>query len=262
MKCKFINEQRSGFRVKKMCHVLNISRSTYYSWTKRSSRLRHKENEKLLEKIKKAHEMSRMTYGSPRITQELRANGIICGKNRIARLMRSHGIFAKTKRKFRITTHSNKDLPVAENLLNRRFKSDRPNRIWLSDITYIWTQEGWLYLSAVLDLYNRQVIGWSMDQRLTQDLVLKAINQALGKRKPLPGAIFHSDRGSQYAGSALRRILKQHRFLQSMSSSGNCYDNAVMESFFHTLKTEAVYFEKYRTRTEAQKSVFEYIEIF
>ncbi len=199
-------------------------------------------------RFKDAHKMSRMNYGSPRITEELRANGIICSKNRIARLMRNHGIFAKTKRKFRVTTNSNHRLAVAENLLNRCFETDSPNKVWLSDITYIWTQEGWLYLSAVLDLYNRQVIGWSMSERHTQDLVIEALQQALGRRKPILGTVFHSDRGSQYAGNAFRSILKEHQFSQSMSSAGNCYDNAVMESFFHTLKTEIVYFERYRSR--------------
>jgi transposase InsO family protein len=151
---------------------------------------------------------------------------------------------------------------VAENLINRRFKTDRPNKVWLSDITYIRTREGWLYLSAVLDLYNRQIIGWSMEDRLTQNLVLQAFQQALGRRKPDPGVVFHSDRGSQYAAQAFRSLLDQHQFLQSMSAKGNCYDNAVMESFFHTLKTEVVYFERYRTRAQARQSIFEYIEVF
>ena len=151
---------------------------------------------------------------------------------------------------------------MAENLLNRRFETDRPNKVWLSDITYIRTQEGWLYLSAVLDLYNRQIIGWSMEDSLTQNLVLQAFQQALGSRKPDPGVVFHSDRGSQYAAQAFRSILKQHQFSQSMSAKGNCYDNAVMESFFHTLKTEVVYFERYRTRAQARQSIFGYIEVF
>jgi transposase InsO family protein len=241
---------------------LDVSRSRYYAWRRRSQGFRQQENERLLEKIKEAHQMSRRTYGSPRITVELNANGTPCGKNRIARLMRLHGIFAKTKRRFRVTTHSNHNLPVAENLLNRRFETDKPNKVWLSDITYIRTQEGWLYLSTVLDLFNRQVIGWSMDDRLTQDLVLQALHQALGRRKADPGVIFHSDRGSQYAGHAFRSVLKQHQFSQSMSATGNCYDNAVMESFFHTLKTEVVYFERYRTRADARQSIFEYIEVF
>ena len=162
----------------------------------------------------------------------------------------------------RVTTHSDHKLPVAENLLNRRFEADQPNKVWLSDITYIWTQDGWLYLSAVLDLFNRQIIGWSMDERLHQDLVLQSLHQALGRRKPDPGAMFHSDCGSQYAGYAVRSVLKQHQFSQSMSAKGNCYDNAVMESFFHTLKTEVVYFEQYQTRAEARQSILNISKFF
>ena len=262
MKCRFIDDERSGFRVKKMCHILNISRSAYYAWRKRTPGLRQRENDLLLAQIKEAHEMSRRTYGSPRITEELSARGVRCGKNRIARLMQRHGIVAKTKRRFRVTTHSNHRLPVAANLLNRHFATDGPNKVWLSDITYIGTQEGWLYLSVILDLYNRQVIGWSMDERLTQELTLQALRQAVGMRRPDPGAIFHSDRGSQYAAYAFQRMLTQHHLSQSMSSTGNCYDNAVMESFFHTLKTEVVYGERYRSRAEARQSIFEYIEVF
>ncbi len=262
MKYAFIDEHRSGFRVKKMCRVLDISRSRYYAWRRRSKGVRQQEDERLLEKIKEAYAMSRRTYGSPRIAKELRENGVLCGKNRIARLMRLHGIYAKTKRRFKVTTHSNHHLPVAENLLRGQFQTDSPNKVWLSDITYIRTREGWLYLSAILDLYNRQVIGWSMDERLTQDLVIQALQQALGRRKPDSGVVFHSDRGSQYAGQAFKSVLEQHHFSQSMSAAGNCYDNAVMESFFHTLKTEVVYFERYRTRAEARQSIFEYIEVF
>jgi transposase InsO family protein len=262
MKFMFIDEHRSGFRVKKMCRILGVSRSRYYAWRRRSKGPRQLENERLLERIKEAYKLGRRTYGSLRITKELRENGMHCGKNRIARLMKLHGIYAKTKRRFKVTTHSHHNLLVAENLLNRVFETDKPNKVWLSDITYIWTQEGWLYLSAIMDLYNRQVIGWSMDERLTQELVLQALNQALGRRKPDPGVVFHSDRGSQYAGHAFRKVLDQHHFSQSMSAAGNCYDNAVMESFFHTLKTESVYFERYRTRAEARQSIFEYIEVF
>jgi putative transposase len=262
MKCAFIDEHGSGFRVKKMCRVLDVSRSRYYTWKRRSPGVRQQEDKRLLARIKEAHTMSRKTYGSPRVAKELREQGVPCGENRIARLMRLHGIFAKTKRKFKVTTHSNHHLPVAENLLNQQFETNTPNKVWLSDITYIRTQEGWLYLSAILDLYNRQVIGWSMEERLTQDLVVQALQQALGRRKPDPGIVFHSDRGSQYAGHDVRKLLAQHHFVQSMSGTGNCYDNAVMESFFHTLKTEVVYHERYRNRAEARQSIFEYIEVF
>ena len=262
MKSQFIEEHSSCFRVKKMCLALNISRSRYYVWRRHLKGLRQQENEGLLADIIEIHEKSRGTYGSPSVAEALKAKGKRHGKNRIARLMRLNGIHAKTKRTFKVTTQSRHNLPVAENLLNRQFETDQPNRVWLSDITYIRTQEGWLYLSAILDLFNREVIGWSMDESLRQELVLNALQQAIGRRKPGPGVIFHSDRGSQYAGHAFREALNQHQFLQSMSGKGNCYDNAVMESFFHTLKTEVVYFSKYRTRAEARQSIFEYIEVF
>jgi transposase InsO family protein len=179
--------------------------------------MRQKENDHLIEKIRELHRASRRTYGSHRILKDLKENNIVCGKNRIARLMRLAGICAKTKRRFRVTTHCDHKLPVAENLVNRRFTTNRPNKIWLSDITYIRTQEGWLYLSAVLDLYSRRIIGCSMGERLTKSLVLQAFQQALKWRQPSPHVVFHSDRGSQYAAEDFRSILKQHKFLQSMS---------------------------------------------
>jgi transposase InsO family protein len=262
MKYQFIDDYRSWFKVKKMCLAFNISRSRYYAWRKRVKGPRQIENELLLESIKAVHKISRWTYGSPRITKELKAQGCPHGKNRIARLMHLNSIYAKTKRKFKVTTQSRHNLPVAENLLNKPFATDRANKVWLSDITYIWTQEGWLYLSAVLDLFNREIIGWSMAESLHQSLVLNALQQAIGRRGPVSGIVFHSDRGSQYAGHAVQNLLQQHGFSQSMSSKGNCYDNAVMESFFHTLKIEVVYFEKYQTRAEARQSIFEYIEVF
>lgn len=262
MKYQFIDDHRSWFKVKKMCRTFNISRSRYYAWRKRIQGPRQLENEILIESIKAVHKTSRQTYGSPRIAKELKAQGLPHGKNRIARLMSLNGICAKTKRKFKVTTQSRHNLPVAQNLLNKPFETDQANKVWLSDITYIWTQEGWLYLSAVLDLFNREIIGWSMAETLHQSLVLNALQQAIGKRRPFSGILFHSDRGSQYAANAVRDVLKQYGFSQSMSSKGNCYDNAVMESFFHTLKTEVVYFEKYQTRSQARQSIFEYIEVF
>jgi len=192
----------------------------------------------------------------------LRANGIRCGKNRIARLMRENGIQAKTKRRFKITTDSKHNLPIAENLLDQEFTVDAPNKTWTGDITYIWTKQGWMYLAVVLDLFNREIVGWSMRKRITRDIVIAALAMAIQRKRPHKGLIFHSDRGSQYASHEFRRLLEKHSIIQSMSGKGNCYDNAVTESLFHTLKTELVYFEKYRTRAEARQSIFEYIEIF
>ena len=176
--------------------------------------------------------------------------------------MRLNGIVAKMKRRFKITTHSKHKLPVAKNLLNQTFKADYPDQIWASDITYIRTREGWLYLTCILDIYSRYIVGWSMSEYLTQDIVLHALRQALWRRNPSPGLIFHSDRGVQYAATVVKEVLKEHKITQSVSGKGNCYDNAIMETFFHSLKTEWVYFENYQTRAEARQSIFEYVEIF
>lgn len=203
-----------------------------------------------------------MTYGSPRVTEDLRANGTTCGKNRVAHLMKIHGIIGKAKKKFKATTNSKHNLPVAENLLNQNFEAEKPNTAWVSDITYVPTLEGWLYLVVILDLFSRQVVGWSMSDRLTSGFVVKALYQAIGRRRPASGCIFHSDRGIQYASTEFRGALKSFDFIQSMSRKDNCYDNAVAESFFHTLKTEYVYDYRYESRADARQSIFEYIEIF
>jgi len=246
-----------------MCQVLVVSRSGYYKWLgDNTGGTRRKENERLLLYIKEAYVRGRGTYGSPRITAELRDKGIRCGKHRIARLMRQNDIQAKTKRKFKATTPYKHDGLVADNLLQQRFSAQKANQVWVSDITFIRTREGWLYLAVILDVFNRQIIGWSMDSQLSHELLLDALNKALLQRRPEAGVIFHSDRGTQYASYAFRNLIERHGFVQSMSSSGNCYDNALMESFFHTLKTELIYFEKYQTRQEARGSIFEYIEIF
>ena len=245
-----------------MCQVLGVSRSGYYLWGKHNKSERQIENDHLLVHIRDAYSRGRGTYGSPRVTAELRANGIQCGKNRVAHLMKSNGIKAKTKRRFKATKKSRHDFLVADNLLNQRFLTDVSNKVWVSDITFIWTREGWLYLAAILDVFNRRIVGWSMDDRLSHEVLADALRKAVRQRRPEAGVLFHSDRGTQYTSYAFRDLMEQYGFVQSMSSSGNCYDNALMESFFHTLKTELVYFEKYRTRQEARGSIFEYIEVF
>jgi putative transposase len=245
-----------------MCLLLGVSRSGYYAYGRQGNGVRRKANERLLEEIKRSYRAGRGAYGSPRITTDLRERGFRCGKNRVARLMRINGIAAKTKRRFKATTNSRHCLPVAPNLLNKRFVATGPDKVWVSDITYVWTHEGWLYLATVLDLFSRRVVGWAMGERITSELVIRALNQAIWKRKPAPGLIFHSDRGGQYASDAFRIILARHGIVQSMSNKGDCYDNAVAESFFHTLKTEYVYFESFRTRMQAQSGIFEYIEAF
>jgi len=245
-----------------MCRVLGVSRSGYYKWAKHIDSDRQKSNEHLLVRIRDAYVRGRGTYGSPRVTAELKSKGIPCGKNRVAQLMKSNGIKAKTKRRFKATTKSKHDFLVADNLLNQRFSADEANKVWVSDITFIRTREGWLYLAAILDVFNRQIVGWSIDSKLSHELLADALRKALRNRKPERGVMFHSDRGTQYASYAFRDLMERYGFVQSMSSSGNCYDNALMESFFHTLKTELIYFEKYQTRRDAHGSIFEYIEIF
>ena len=262
MKYSFIKNHGSAYGVKKMCILLKISRSGYYVWKGRSSSKQALANENLLLCIKESYKKGREIYGSPRITDDLRESGIRCGHNRVARLMRISGIRAKTKRRFKVTTDSKHRLPISPNLLARNFTAQTPNTVWVADITYIWTEEGWLYLAAVLDLYSRSIVGWSMGKRLDAELTVSALRQAVKRRRPDQGLVFHSDRGVQYASAKMRVELERHGFIQSMSRKGDCWDNAVMESFFHTLKTEHTYFEKYWSRAEARTKLFDYIEIF
>jgi transposase InsO family protein len=184
------------------------------------------------------------------------------GKTKVERTMKKHGIRAKTKRKFRVTTDSKHKLPIAPNLLERNFSPANPNQSWASDITYVWTKEGWLFLAVIVDLFSRQVVGWSLDKTMTQELVSSALRQAYFRRKPGTGLIFHSDRGSQYCSKEFRQQLKQYRILQSQSRKANCWDNACVESFFHTLKTEMIYHEDFETRDQAHRAIFEWVEAF
>lgn len=262
MKYKFIIVNRKEFRVGKMCKVLNVSRSGYHNYVKRRYSRRENDEIIILEKIKEIHKNSRGLYGSPRIYQELRKRGLKINKKRVVRIMQKYGIRAKTRKKFKKTTNSNHNNPIAKDLLGQNFKSRESNKIWVSDITYIRTREGWLYLSCILDLYSRMIVGWQIDRRQTSSLVTEAIGSALAKRGKHPGLIFHSDQGSQYASEAVRDILRDSQMVQSMSRKGNCYDNAVMESFFHTLKNELVSFETFTTREEAKMKIFDYIEIY
>jgi putative transposase len=259
MKYQFMHDYRSAFRVKKMCRVLNISRSGYYEWKRRPMSIRKKRNNELMNYIRKAYALGRKTYGSPRVTRELKYQGIVCGKNRVARLMRAEGIQAKMKRRYKVTTHSRHTRPIVANLLTGKIVN-ASETVWVSDITYIKTYEGWLYLAVVLDIFSRSVVGWSMSERLTDDLTVRALLQALMRRNPHEGLIFHSDRGSQYASRRFKTILSSYRIVQSMSGKGNCYDNAHAESFFGTLKTELGY--RYASRPVARQHIFEYIEVF
>ena len=262
MKYKFIMENRKEFRLGKMCKMLEVSRSGYHNYVRRKMSQRRLENQMILERIRRIHHLSRGLYGSPKIYQELRKLGLKYNRKRIVRIMRINGIRAKTKRKYKRTTDSNHSYPVAENILGQDFTSTVLNKIWVSDITYIWTKEGWLYLCCILDLCSRKIVGWQIDITLSSSLVITALSQAITNRGENPGIIFHSDRGSQYASGEVRKYLWGHKMIQSMSRKGNCYDNAVMESFFHTLKTELVSFENFQTRDEAKMKIFDYIEIF
>jgi putative transposase len=256
-------KEHSGiFPVKKMASTLRLSRSRYYSWLTSQPNEHKRRDEELIELIKDIHQESRETYGSPRVFRDLGKQGNRCSRKRVARLMRENGIRARQKRKFKATTDSGHDYPVAPNLLNRQFVVALPNKVWVSDITYIWTMEGWLYLCIILDLCSRKAVGWTMESRITTDLTISALSMAVMQRSPEEGLLFHSDRGVQYAAELFRDRLSDYRMIQSMSRKGNCWDNACAESFFATLKTEEVFHRKYRTREEARQSIFEYIAVF
>ncbi len=245
-----------------MAETLGMSRSGYYAARKRPPSRREQENQALTAEIRVIHKQFRQVYGSPRMLSELRDRGFACSRNRVVRLMRESGIAAKTKRKFKVTTRSKHQFPVAPNLLEQNFTAERPNQVWTSDISYISTGEGWLYLAKVKDLFTKTVVGWSAGETLDRSLVIVAFQRAAQQRKLQPGLIFHSDRGVQYACGDFRELLARHGVTQSMSGKGNCYDNAPSESFFGTLKTEMVYFEHFRTRAEAKSALFDYIEVF
>jgi putative transposase len=257
-----MKDNQNIYHVNSMSEVLKISRSSYYAWLNRPMSEREKHNRYLSERIRSIYEQRKRVYGSLRITAELREEGFSCSKNRVARLMRKQGITARTKRRFRVTTNSKHNKPIAENLVEMQFKPEKRNSLWTSDITYIRTREGWLYLSVVLDLWSRSVISWRADRNMDENLVIKPLEKAISNRQPGSELILHSDRGSQYASQRLRQILKENNITQSMSSKGNCYDNAPTESFFSTLKRELIYRERYQTREEAKQSLFEYIEVF
>jgi putative transposase len=245
-----------------MCLVFSIARSGYYTWLKDQPSKQKQENALLDEKIKTIFTLHKGRYGHPRITQELREQGEILGKNRVARRMQYLGLQAQAKKKFKVTTDSNHKLPVAENLLNRDFSATSPNQKWATDISYIWTNEGWLYLAVVIDLYSRAVIGWSLQPPMKRSLICDALTMALWRRGFPRGVLCHSDRGGQCCSHDYQKMLKQYGLTCSMSRKGNCWDNAVAESFFHTLKTELIYTEKYATREVAKQSVFYYIEAY
>lgn len=262
MKFEFMKDHQDEFNIERMSQVFDVSRSGYYQFIGTKPSARSQENERLLEKIKAAHKESRETYGSPRIHAELRFHGETCSRKRVAKLMKKVGLEAKMKKRFKVTTKAYPKAKAAPNLLNQDFTANAPNRRWVADFTYVATGEGWLYVGIVLDLFSRKIVGLSMEERMTTDLVLKALEQAILHRKPQAGLVHHSDKGSQYTSQNFQSLLAFHGLISSMSSTGNCFDNAAAETFFHTLKTEHVYFECYETRAQARRSIFEYVEIF
>lgn len=262
MRYRAIQDHAGRFDIRLMCRALKVSPAGFYAWRTRPESGRTRANRRLLASIRAFHAASDRTYGSPRIHRDLREAGHRISENRVARLMQANGIRAKTVRKWRATTDSAHKLPVAANTLDRQFAVTVPNRVWAGDITYVWTAEGWLYLAVVLDLYSRAVIGWAMGPRLTAGLAADALTMALWRRKPAKGVLHHSDRGVQYAAADYQRLLADAGIACSMSRQGNCWDNAVVESFFGTLKKELIHGRRYLTREEAKQDIFEWIEVF
>jgi transposase InsO family protein len=262
VKFRFIAAEKAEYPVTLMSRILQVSTSGFYAWSKRLESARSRSDRALVLDIKAVHKASRGTYGSPRVHRELVAQQHLVGRDRVARLMRENDVRGRRKRRFRTTTQSNHSHPVAPNVLERQFAVEQPNVAWVGDITYVWTLEGWLYLSVILDLYSRRVVGWAMGERIDQALTLRAMDMALKACEPNPGLIHHSDRGSQYAANDYRKLLRARRITCSMSRKGNCWDNAVAESFFATLKVEFIHETLFRTRAQAITEIFEYIEVF
>jgi transposase InsO family protein len=263
VKYAFIKEHHQRWPVGVMCRVLLVSRSGYYGWRDRSPSRQQKRREELVSRIRIAHQENRELYGSPRVHRALLIGGESVSRNTVAKLMREENIRAKQRRRFvPRTTDSTHQKPVAGNILDRDFTAKEPDRKWTTDITYVPTDQGWLYVAAVLDIYSRKIVGWSMADTMESELVIDALQMALHHRRPGEGLLHHSDRGVQYASDDYMHLLQSHNIQVSMSGKGDCWDNAVMESFWATLKTELVHLQSYATRCEAKQSIFEYIEVF
>ena len=262
MRFAFIATEKACYPVALMCRVLKVSRAGYYAWCKRPASQHTQEDQRLGLAVAAIYRESRGRYGSPRVHAELRERGQRTGRKRVARLMQTAGLRAREHRRFRCTTDSRHGMAIKQNLLERRFTVPTPNRGWVTDITYVWTLEGWLYLAVILDLFSRRVVGWSLSERLERGIALDALKMALQDRQPPQGLLHHSDRGSQYASHDYQQLLAVHGIQSSMSRKGNCWDNAVAESFFATLKIELVYQSQWSTRTQARSELFEYIELF
>jgi hypothetical protein len=261
---RHIKQQLGQYPLALMCRALKVSIQGYHQWHVRSPRRdeRGQKERELKDRVRMAHAKGRRTYGRVRVTRELRSDGVTIGEKRVGRLMREEGLRAKAAKKFKATTNSKHSQPVAANTLDRDFAATAPNQKWVGDITYIWTEEGWLYLAVVIDLFSRKVVGWSIQSRMTAELVCSALQMAIRSRGKTAGTLCHFDRGSQYASDLFQALLRHNGFTCSMSRKGNCWDNAVAESFFHSLKVEAIYGEMFRTRDEARRAVFDWIECF
>jgi len=257
-----IQNHTNDFSIQSMCRLLQVSPSGYYDWCGRSPSNRAQENDALAKQIKFVFDDEHSRAGAARIAKRLKAEGTVVGRHRVARIMRLHGWRAKAAKKYKATTNSNHNLPVAPNLLQQNFTANRSDEKYVSDITYIWTEEGWLYLAVVMDLYSRMVVGWSLSERMTSQLVIDALQMALWQRKMPRGVIVHSDRGSQYCSYDYQQLLANHGLICSMSKRGDCYDNAAMESWNHSFKAEAIHGEKFITRAFAKNHVFDYIDVY
>jgi len=258
----FVEQHRDSYPMQALCEALQVSDSGFAAWQRSEGPTKWLSDAALLKLIREIHEQTKAAYGSPRIYEEIKGRGIPVGKGRVERLMRENGLRGRHKRRFKATTDSKHSLPVAPNRLEQNFTTERPDQVWTADVTYLATGEGWLYLAIVLDLYTRQIVGWAMRERMTKDLVIDALRMAWFRRRPAPGLIHHSDRGSQYCSHEFQKQLADYGMLASMSRKGNCWDNAPSESFFNSLKNERVHGTRYETRDEARADVFDYLEIF
>ncbi len=262
MRFAFVEEHQNHVSVDRLCHILNVTSRGYRSWRRRPVSQRQRDDMVVLAHIREQHHLSLGSYGRPRMTQELKEVGLAVGHRRVGRLMRDNGIRVVRTRKYKVTTDSNHHFNIAPNWLNRNFHADKPNRKWVGDISYIWTREGWLYLAVIIDLHSRRVVGWAVSNRLKKGLALQALNRAVALRNPPPGCIHHTDRGSQYCSHDYQKRMRQLGLKVSMSRKGNCWDNAVVETFFKTIKAELIWRNKWQTRQQVTVALFQYINGF
>lgn len=262
MKYQFIHDHQQTFRLRSLCRAFHVSRGGYYAWVRRPESPRTQANRRLLDQIRRVHAQHRKTCGSDKTWRLLRAPGETCGRHRVARLRRQNGVEAIRMRRFKASYAARNSVPPAFNLLDRNFTADRPNRVWAGDVTFIPTRQGWLHLAVLLDLYSRSVVGWAMGTKQNRQLVCDALAMALEQRRPAPGLIHHSDQGIVYQSARYQTLLRSHHLMASMSRKGNCYDNAVVESFFSHLKNDLIHHKTFPTRDEAKAALFDYIECF